>query len=206
MAEKLFPAVRSAAKGSGWSVKRDVLSRHIGEHVLAVHPRRGSQGVIEFRAKPISWDHLLWSILQIEGNEQKPASFYFTGAFTCDVPALVQETLENLDDHETTAKQMVRLAIQCSQSPSTWQGYDLMQAIAEERPEQPYQYYMTHVVERICSGDRKTAKKVCEDALSGALDLRHTFSSMDKLSPLDKQGCRPSLSFFQLAQIWMRRH
>lgn len=91
MSDELFKQIRTAAKGSGWSVKRDVLIKRAGDHVLAVHPRRGRQDILEFRAKPIAWDHLLWSILQIEANMKQPTSFHFTGAFICDTPALLQE-------------------------------------------------------------------------------------------------------------------
>ncbi|WP_157757136.1 hypothetical protein [Pannonibacter phragmitetus] len=94
MSDELFKQIRTAAKGSGWSVKRDVLVKRAGDHVLAVHPRRGSQGILEFRAKPIAWDHLLWSILQIEANMKQPSSFHFTGAFICDTPALLQEAVK----------------------------------------------------------------------------------------------------------------
>ncbi|WP_374635896.1 hypothetical protein, partial [Paracoccus sp. (in: a-proteobacteria)] len=203
---ELSKAVRAAAKGSGWSVKWDILSKRINEHALAVHPRRGIPRIVEFRAKPCAWDNLLWSILQIEGNEKKPVSFHFTGAFICDTPAIVQENIEMPVDNEKLAQQMVNLSRRCLQMASTWQGYDLDQAIAKEQPQEPYRYHTTRVLERICSGDRQAARDICAAALQGDLDLRHRFHSVDKLMPPDADGRRPFLSFFQLAQLWMSRH
>ncbi|MDO5895775.1 hypothetical protein [Agrobacterium sp. Azo12] len=77
MKDDLNSAVRAAAKGSGWSAKHDTLVKRLDGSVLAVHPRRGSKGFTEFRAKPVAWDQLLWSILQISGNDKMPASFHF---------------------------------------------------------------------------------------------------------------------------------
>lgn len=206
MSDLLAKAIRSAAKGSGWSVKRDVLSRRMGEYLLAVHPRRGAKGRIEFRAKPAAWDHMLWSILQIQGNERQPVSFHFAGAFICDIPALFQHDLELAASHEKIARDMVQLSERMAQMPEVWQEYDLSRAIIDERPQEPYRYHMTRVVERICYGDRQTAGEICDAALSGELDMRASFSSTDKLTQPDANGSRPSLSFFQLAQLWMSRH
>lgn len=110
MTDDLPKAVRAAAKGSGWSVKRDILSKRVNDYALAVHPRRGTRGIIEFRAKPFAWDHLLWSILQIDGNQKKPVSFHFSGAFTCDTPALRQEKTRPQASHKELAQQMVHLS------------------------------------------------------------------------------------------------
>lgn len=206
MSDPLSKAIRTAAKGSGWSAKRDVLSRPMGEYVLAVHPRRGSIGRIEFRAKPAAWNHMLWSILQIERNETQPPSFHFTGAFTCDSPALLTHDLEPIASHERIARDMVQLSKRAMHMPDVWQDYDLVRAILDERPQEPYRYHVTRVVERICCGDRQTAREICNAALGKELDLRASFSSTDKLTPPDTNGRRPSLSFFQLALLWLRRH
>lgn len=206
MSDLLSKAIRTAAKGSGWYVTRDILSRRMGEYFLAVHPRRGSKGRIEFRAKPAAWDHVLWSILQIEGNQTQPVSFRFIGAFTCDSPALLQHDLELTASHEEIARDMVQLSGRITHMPEVWQEYDLARAIADERPQEPYRYHMTRVVERICRGDRQTAREICDAALCGELDVRHTFSSTDKLSPSDANGRRQSLSFFHLAQLWISCH
>lgn len=202
----LAKAIRTAAKGSGWTVKWDVLSKRMDDHLLAIHPRRGSIGRIEFRAKPAAWDHMLWSILQIEGNDLQPASFHFTGAFTCDSPALLQQNLEPSASHEKFAREMIQLAERIPDMVSLWQEYDLDRAIADERPQEPYRYHMTRVVERICCNDRQTASQICDAAFHGELDLRSLFSSVDKLTPPDANGCRQSLSFFDLARLWMSRH
>ena len=133
-------------------------------------------------------------------------SFRFTGAFTCDSPALLQHDLELTASHEEIARDMIQLSERIAQMPEVWQGYDLARAIADERPQAPYRYHMTRVVERLCRGDRQTAREICEAAFRGELDLRHIFSSTDKLSPTDANGCRQSLSFFHLAQLWISRH
>lgn len=204
--DTLSKATRTAAKGSGWSVKRDVLSRQIGKYALAVHPRRGSVECIEFRAKPIVWDQTLWSILQIEGNEKQPVSFHFLGAFTCDCPALIQETLVRSETPEETAEKMTLLASRALAKGEIWQNFNLLHAAGCEQPQAAYRYHMTHVIERIESGDRRSAQLVCELALSGELDLRSTFSSIDNLSAPDADGRRESRSFFELAQLWMNRN
>ncbi|WP_122520675.1 hypothetical protein [Pannonibacter phragmitetus] len=206
MSDELFKQIRTAAKGSGWSVKRDVLVKRAGDHVLAVHPRRGRQDILEFRAKPIAWDHLLWSILQIEANMKQPTSFHFTGAFICDTPALLQEAVKPQAPPLELAQQMLQLAERELQMAEAWQRYDLLQAIDNEQPKQPYRYHITRVVERIWSGDRQGAHEICAAAQAGALDVRHAFSAPDKLTPADVEGRRPSLSFFQLAQLWLSRN
>lgn len=206
VSDLLAKAIRTAAKGSGWTVKRDVLSKRMDDQLLAVHPRRGSIGRIEFRAKPAAWDHMLWSILQIEGNDLQPTSFHFTGAFTCDSPALLQQDLEPSASHEQFAREMVQLAKRIPHMVSLWQEYNLARAIADERPQEPYRYHITRVVERICCGDRQTASEICDAARQGELDLRGFFSSTDKLTPPDANGRRQSLSFFDLARLWMSRH
>lgn len=109
-----------------------------------------------------------WSILQIEGNEKKPVSFHFTGAFICDTPAIVQENIEMPVDNEKLAQQMVNLSRRCLQMASTWQGYDLDQAIAKEQPQEPYRYHTTRVLERICSGDRQAARNMCGSIARGS--------------------------------------
>lgn len=206
MPDDLPKAVRAAAKGGGWSVKRDILSKRVSNYVLAVHPRRGIREIIEFRAKPIAWDHLLWSILQIDGNEKQPVSFHFSGAFTCDTPALLQEKTGPQASNKELAQQMVHLSECCLRMVSTWQGYDLLRAIEEEQPQQPCRYHVTRVLDRIWSGDRQGAYNICQAARTGGLDVRSSFSSVDKMTPLDSDGRRPSLSFFQLAELWMSRH
>ncbi|HEY0212378.1 MAG TPA: hypothetical protein VGC40_02150 [Paenirhodobacter sp.] len=163
-------------------------------------------GRIEFRAKPAAWDHLLWSILQIEGNELQPVSFHFTGALTCDSPELLQHDLEPSASHEKIAHGMVQLSERIPYMASVWQEYDLARATADERPQEPYRYHMTRVVERICCGDRQTACEICDAALGGELGLRAPFSSTDTLIPADANGRRLSLSFFLLSQLWMSRH
>ncbi|MCQ9147738.1 hypothetical protein [Ochrobactrum sp. BTU2] len=206
MTDDLPKAVRAVAKGSGWSVKRDILSKRVNDHALAIHPRRGARGIIEFRAKPIAWDHLLWSILQIKGNEKQPISFHFIGAFTCDTPALLQETVDPQASNTELAQQMVHLSERCLQLVSTWQSYDLLVAIEEEQPQEPYRYHITRVLDQICSGNRQAAHDICEAARAGRLDIRRSFSSVDELTSLDSNGRRPSLTFFQLAKLWMSRH
>lgn len=206
MKDDLNSAVRRAAKGSGWSVKHDTLVKRLDGSVLAVHPRRGSKGFIEFRAKPVAWDQLLWSILQISGNEKMPASFHFTGAFTCDTPALMHLTIADTDGHDTVAIKMLELAARCQGQTGLWSGYSLSDAIAAEAPNQPYRYHMTQVIERIAAGDRQSANFICQQASSGALDIRKSFSSTDNETPLDATGGRPSKTFFELAQLWMNRH
>ncbi|MEP4194587.1 MAG: hypothetical protein ABJL99_03025 [Aliishimia sp.] len=206
MAAALSKALRIAAKGSGWSVKRDLLSKRQGEYVLAVHPHRGFNDCIEFRAKPIVWDRTLWSILQIEGNEAKPASFNLTGAFICDCPALVQENLaDDSDTDARTIEHMVELSRRVLEIPEVWQDYDLTQASEQEQPQQLYRYHMTHVVDRICRDDYEGAANICVSALNGDLDLHQTFSSTDKLTSSGPDGRRDSQSFFDLAQLWMSR-
>ncbi|MDO5658474.1 MAG: hypothetical protein Q4G36_09160 [Paracoccus sp. (in: a-proteobacteria)] len=206
MSNEFSKTLRTAAKGSGWSVKQDTLSRRIGAYALDIHPRRGSVGCIEFRAKPAEWDYLLWSILHIKGNEKAPVSFHFWGAFTCDTPALIQQDIAADETDERKADQMVRLAAHVAQRADIWEGYDLGRAISNETPQQAYRYHMTRVVERICHNDRETAHEICDAALKGELDLRGFFSSTDDLAPLDDTGHRPFLSFFQLAQIWISRN
>ncbi|WP_313617096.1 hypothetical protein [Agrobacterium sp.] len=206
MRDSLYPAVRAVAKGSGWSVKRDTLVKRLDGSALAVHPRHGSKGIIEFRAKPVAWDQLLWSILQIRGNEKQPASFHFWGVFTCDTPALAQMAVAETDENSAIAEKMRTLAIRCESESSLWNGYDLDKAIKAETPDEPYRYHMTRVVERICKGDRTTAGIICQQANAGQLDIRRTFSATDNERPPDARGGRPSMTFFELAQVWMSRN
>lgn len=156
-------------------MKRDILAKRVDDYALAVHLRRGALGIIEFRAKPIAWDHLLWSILQIDGNEKQPVSFHFTGAFTCDTPALRQEEIESQASNKELAQQMLHLSECCLQMASTWQGHDLLRAIEDKQPQQPYRYHVACVLERICSGNRQAAHDICEAAGSGGWILGTRF-------------------------------
>ncbi|WP_298938396.1 hypothetical protein [uncultured Ruegeria sp.] len=205
MGDALSNALRKAAKGSGWSIKQDMLSKQNEGYAFSVHPRRGALGCIEFRAKPIVWDTTLWSILQIEGNEAKPVSFRFSGAFTCDCPALIQEAVDDLKTNPETAEKMVELSSRALEKRNIWQGYDLSKAAEREQPQQLYRYHITHVVDQICRGDHQSAQQICTAALNGDLDLRHTLYSTDKLAPTRPDGSRESRSFFKLAQLWMDR-
>lgn len=206
MKSDLNSILRAAAKGSGWSVKHDTLVKRLDGSALAVHPRRGSRGNIEFRAKPVAWDQLLWSILQISGNEKVPVSFHFSGAFTCDTPALAQVAVTDTDGSDTVASKMLELAANGQRQTTLWNGYSLNDAIEAETPNQPYRFHMTQVVERICAGDRQSADNICQQANAGVLDIRHSFSATDNEILPDAEGRRPSMTFFELAQVWMSRH
>lgn len=206
MANEFHTALRASAKGSGWSVKRDILTLQLDGHVAAVHPRRGPPKVVELHAKPMVWDHLLWSILQISGNEQLPKSFHFIGAFTCDTPALATEEIDHLSSPSAMAEQLIAFAKRYREKPAIWAGYDLAKAIKDATPQEAYRFHMTRVVERIDAGDRASAAAICEEAEAGKMDIRRSFSSTDKQTPPDVEGRRPSLSFFELAQVWMRRN
>jgi hypothetical protein len=140
-------------------------------YVAAVHPRRGPPKVIELHAKPIAWDHLLWSILQISGNEQLPKSFHFIGAFTCDTPALATEEVDHLSPPSEMAGQLIDFAKRYSDKPVIWAGYDLAKAIKDAMPQEAYRFHMTQVVERIHSGDRVSAAVICEEAEAGKIDI-----------------------------------
>lgn len=206
MLDKLPAALRTSAKGSGWTVKRDLLVKRVNLTVLAVSPRRGAPDVFEFRAKPIAWDDLLWSILQIDGNEKLPASSRFTGTFTCDTPALDHMDFVRTSSPEALASQMLAFAQSCSHRSDLWDGYNLDDAISAEPRHEPYRYHQTRVLDRISAGDREAARTICHDALTGALDCRMTFSAVDRQATSDALGSRPSLGFFELAKIWMSRN
>ncbi|MEB2846909.1 hypothetical protein [Endobacterium cereale] len=206
MRDKLSSALRASAKGSGWTARRDLLTRRVDNSVLAIHPRRGAPDIFEFRAKPLAWDDLLWSTLQIDGNEKLPASFRFTGAFTCDTPALDHMDFVRTSSPEALASQMLSFARNCHGKPALWKDYDLNDVIAAEPRHEPYRYHQTCVLDRICAGDRQAAQMICSDVLAGALDCRITLSAIDKQMPLDATGRRPSLNFFELAKIWLSRN
>lgn len=198
-------SLKILAKGTDWTVKRDILIRAMADHVLAVHPRRGTTGVLEFRAKPIAWDNLLWSIMQIEGNETLPPSFRFVGSFICDVPALIQQDMAPAAEPQAIADQMMTLAAHAISDEKLWTNFDLEEAISNERPSQPYRYHMTRVLERITAGDHRTARDICTNVIRKGADLRNVLYSTDRQLPADKQGRRPSLSFFELAILWLDR-
>jgi hypothetical protein len=115
-------------------------------------------------------------------------------------------TIADTDGHDTVAIKMLELAARCQGQTGLWSGYSLNDAIAAEAPNQPYRYHMTQVIERIAAGDRQSANFICQQASSGALDIRKSFSSTDNETPLDATGGRPSKTFFELAQLWMNRH
>lgn len=206
MTDFLHATVKAVAKGSGWSAKRDILVKDVDDWALAVHPRRGAAGVIEFRAKPRAWDRLLWSILQIDGNDAMPVSFHFTGAFTLDTPALLQE---DVADHRTpaaVAQQIAGLARRGLDASDLWRDHDLDLAIAQEEPQQPWRYHMTRVVRYISAGNRNAAVALCRAAMREELDVRRRFQSPDMLADPGPDGRWRVLDFFQLAELWMQRN
>lgn len=209
MAEALGTALRQVARRSGWAVKRDMLSRADGDINLAVHPVRGEgDRQIGFYAKPEAWDRVLWGILQIRGNAAMPVSFRFTGSFTCAVPPLVIETTDPLATPTEKAAQILALARRCHANLSLWTSPDLASAIAAETPSRAYAYHMTRVVERICAGDRHSAREICKAAMAGVLDVRHRFQSADEegWAGAVAPGRWRSLDFFDLAPLWMDRN
>lgn len=203
---KAFNAsLRQAAKGSGWSVKKDTLAHKVNNWVLFTRPSRLNTDSIEFHAKPIIWDQLLWSILQIEGNNTKPASFHYWGAFVCPTPALVQCKINNNSNIENCAKQFVEFAIHSQAEDSLWKNYDLNSAIENETPNITYRYHMTRVIERIVANDRPAAVQICKDAKAGLLDLHSVYYGTDLLSPASYKPTKAGLSFLNRLSAIIRR-
>ena len=121
-------------------------------------------------------------------------------------PALATEEIDLLSTPPEMAGQLIDFAKRYGEKPEKWLGYDLAKAIKDATPQEAYRFHMTRVVERIDAGDRVSAAVICEEAQAGKMDIRRSFSSTDKHAPPDAKGRRPSLSFFELAQVLMRRN
>ncbi len=127
-------ALRKLIKGTGGTSKQDTLVCHVGAHVLGVHPSRLVTGAVAFHAKPVAWDHLMWSILQINGNEALPITFHYTGAFVCATPALDRQTLRREPLEPEDAARMIAFGDRCRANRPLWQDHDLEAVIASQDP------------------------------------------------------------------------
>lgn len=208
---KLKNCIRAAAKGSVWKAKGGVLVCRQGDWVLSVNIAMigwiARPGEFEFRAKPIYWDTLLWSILQILENEKQPITFHYWGTFTCQTPPLAEKFPFFCRTDEAKASALLKFAEKHRVSDRLWKdiSFDEMLKISPDRRRRPYINQTTAIVALIASGDVDAAKRRCRQGIRGELADRVTIMSEDKLARPDANGHRKSLTFYQLALLWLER-
>jgi|GEM_PF-1542229 len=205
--EKLFSrSLQSAAKGTPWTAKQGVISSSLNGWIFSVdfHQKK----ILRFFAKPVAWDHMLWDILQIEGNQKKPVTFHYWGTFTCKTPAIcelcVDEEGLSTDD---LAQAIISFADQ-GKDDRDWQkglSFEQMHDLASSDMLRQ-DYTMTQVISLISNQRYEDAKTLCQQAVRGEIPIRHVFSSFDKNEVPDRQGRRPSRSFFELAEIYLEKN
>ena len=201
--KEFLKQTRLAAKGTRWRSKQGVIVSVENDWILSVNRMCDT---FEFRARLITWNTLLWEILQIEGNEEQPISFHYWGAFTCSVPAIAVEHWDNTLSAETLAFKMVEFGEKHYLQDGLWRDISFDEMLEKSPVEgYPHQYLTTKIISLISSGKTDLAKQFCKKAISGEFVERHIFSSVDQLSKPDSKGRRNSLSFYELALLWLQR-
>lgn len=205
MNRKLFSkSLQSAAKGTAWPAKQGVISSRSDGWSFSAEVYSGR--LFRFFAKPVAWDYLLWDVLQIEGNQKKPATFHYWGAFTCNTPPICERDAEvgqlSTDD---LAQTLIDFADQ-SKNDHDWvkgMSFEQMRDLATSEALRQ-DYTMTRVISLLSDQQYDAAKALCRQAISGEIPIRHIFSSFDKNGLTDSEGRRPSRSFFELVEIYLR--
>ncbi len=93
--------LRVASKGTDWRQAKGVVFRQSDEWFIAGHWRNVSAAPldglrIEIMAKPMAIDPMLWEVMELQENNNKPLSFRYWGAFVCGTPVLEYEIIDEI--------------------------------------------------------------------------------------------------------------
>ena len=188
MSQTYSRAVRALSEGSGWVARAGTLSQRSAGHALHVFE---FAGWLQFRAKPIIWDEVFWSVMGITFSRKPGPSRHFWG-HSCLVPSIAAIELtgstaqaraqDTLSFAETIAKSMKGAPLRLA---------DLMQrAVVQPRAND---HVETEVVEHLAAGELEAARKICRDVLRKARPV--SFSHR-----IVHDGV--SYSFFERASVW----
>jgi hypothetical protein len=159
---------------------------------ISVH-RNSSVTTAEFRIKPMALDPILWDILNIPENRDKPLSFRTWGAFTCfGLPVYETQVEQSGDTPDIVAD---KLAAICSEKATLFRAALSSASFSELVAAHPNHvergaYAITLVTSLINDGNLELARQTASAYVSGALKSCAHFESAGK-------------SFHQLALDWL---
>jgi hypothetical protein len=194
--KELLAELNPLVKKSKWKKSSCALFNQSGDHyqdvLVSVH-RNAALTTAELRFKPMALDPILWEILDIPENKDKPLSFRTWGAFTCSGLPILEVQLEQPGNSPgEVASKLVNL---CNDKVALFQ---------EQLAAAPFSnliaghtnhvergaYAVTLVVSLINDGNLGFAYRTASSYVSGELSSCAGFTSAGK-------------SFHQLALEWL---
>ena len=172
--KQLLSALTPRLKKMSWKKNSCALYTATGDFYqdvfISVH-RNSSQTIAELRFKPLNLDPILWDILDIPENRDRPLSFRTWGAFTCPGLPIYDANVEDAgDDPESVAENLLQL---CADKGSLFQellATDSFTNLVSAHPNQSERgaYAVTLVTSLISRGDLERAYETASSYACGA--------------------------------------
>jgi hypothetical protein len=164
----LVKAVRIASKGSSWRCKDGVLFCEAAGWTFSVSPSVAIYShatSAELRAKPMGVDPIFWQINDLVQNETEPLSFRWFGVWTCPVPEIDAQTIDEAGDVEAVARRIIEWSnVACASCRSLITQAKLIEVM--QRPEylENGTYLPTIVCCLVLMGEEAEALELCRTA------------------------------------------
>ena len=162
----LEKAVRSVSKGSSWRSTQGCLFGERSGWFLSVCPAvfiDRYRTDVQVTAKPMSIDPIFWDIVGLPENRDMPLSFRLLGAWTCRPPAFAEVEVEEREDVEDAAIQILKTADEQVHAVLSWGIEGFLQSCAENGAD-AYSYMAPEVCALIAIGRLPEALKICKSA------------------------------------------
>jgi hypothetical protein len=165
----LDKAVRTASKGSNWRCKDGLLFCEAAGWTFSVsHPVTifyHATGA-ELRAKPMGVDSIFWRINDLAQNETEPLSFRWFGAWTCPVPEIDAQTIDEAGNVETVAGRIMEWSNVALAACKSFITQTKLIEVMQQRPE--YLEHGTYLPTIVCClalmGEEAEAMELCRIA------------------------------------------
>ena len=197
LAKAVELAVKRCAKGSGWKISQGVLFRDfegwfVAAPVAVWVGRRKSQ--IELRGKPMTLDPIFWEVVETESNVSMPLSFRYFGAWTCSVPAVAEQGLqENGANADAIAAEAIGWADSQVSQFKSWSIEHFLSMLQQHPHAQAY--LATVVTTLLLTADYAAASEHCKAAQLRGDTCGFSIGSQSG----------PSRTFPDLALAWLDR-
>jgi hypothetical protein len=195
--KELNAALGRHVKGSGWKKSGPTLFAKVGEnfHEVNVSVYLNDDIVrVTHAFKPMALDPILWDIMAMSENVERPLSFRSNGAFTCASLPICETTLEQVPGiADEMAASIVKWATDNLGAYATLQQPGGFSDLLTQHPNQIARgaYATTLVVSLINDENLEAAAHVASSYASGTLTSCHQFASH-------------GIPFHQLALDWLR--
>ena len=158
--EGIAPAVRQAAENTGWKVREGSLS--LIENGATFHASIFAD-TMNFRAKPIQWNEIYWSIMNMTFKRTPQATRHWT-SFSLPVPIRAQaQVREGAADKAAAA--LIAFADTGKARTTT---IDRLPGV-RFAPDRDDDFQMARIVERLALGDPKGARDIAEGVVAGRI-------------------------------------